>query len=416
MDPSPLTATLVVSGRVQGVGFRWWTRRRLEELGLAGTATNLPDGTVEIRVSGAARDVDRLLTVLRGGATPGHVTDVRLVTAGRPDAAEGTNDDDAPPDELVVHDVVVVGGGPAGLSAALVLGRSRRSVVVVDDGRPRNAAADHVHGLLGHEGTRPLDLLARGQEEVGRYGVRLVTATATEVLAAPGGPVAVRLSDGSTLRARRVLVTSGMRDELPEVPGMAERWGRDVLHCPYCHGWEHRDERLVVVATHAGEVDKALTVRQWSQHVTLVLHRFTGATVDDAVLQRLAATGVGVVRGTIGELLVREDRLVGLRLADGRTLACDAVVVQPRLVARDDLLTGAGVALEAGPFGEYVRTDARGATDVPGVWAAGNVTEPQAQVVTAAADGTRAAIAIDHDLVLEEADRAVAAASRERGD
>lgn len=408
MDPSRLTATLVASGRVQGVGFRWWTRRRLQELRLEGEAVNLPDGTVQIHVHGAAADVDRLLGVLRGGGTPGRVTDVRLLTASRdaPSAPE------QPDDGSVVHDVVVVGGGPAGLSAALVLGRSRRDVVVVDDGRPRNATAEHVHGYLGMEGTRPLDLLARGREEVGRYGVRLLTGTVATVSpadAAPG-PLTVRLADGAVLPARRVLVTSGLRDALPDIPGMAQRWGRDVLHCPYCHGWEHRDQRIVVLATHAAEVEKALTMRQWSPAVTLVLHRFAGAPVDDLTRRRLQAAGVQVVRGTVTALVVQEDRLRGVRLDDGRDLACDAVVVQPRLVARDDLVVAAGVRLEAGPFGEYVVTDARGATAVPGVWAAGNVTEPQAQVVTAAADGARAAIAIDHDLVLEDADRAVAAA------
>lgn len=408
MEPSTLTATVLVSGRVQGVGFRWWTRQRLTALGLHGEAVNLPDGTVEIRVRGAAEAVDRLLTALRGTDPPGQVTDVRLVTASRRSEAEGTHEEGS------LHDVVVVGGGPAGLSAALVLGRSRRDVVVLDDGRPRNAAAEHVHGYLGQEGTRPLDLLARGREEVERYGVRLRTATATGVAPAPapGGPLTVALSDGSTLRARRVLVTSGMRDDLPEIAGMAERWGRDVLHCPYCHGWEHRDEHLVVLATHAAEVDKALTVRQWSPTVTVVLHRFAGDPVDELTLRRLAARGVEVVEGTVEEVLVRDDRLVGLRLADERVLPCDAVVVQPRLVARDDLLVGAGVDLDAGPFGECVRTDERGATAVDGVWAAGNVTEPQAQVVTAAADGARAAVAIDHDLVLEDADRAVAEGTR----
>ncbi|EYR64006.1 thioredoxin reductase [Actinotalea ferrariae CF5-4] len=411
MDPSQLTATVLVSGRVQGVGFRWWTRRRLEELALHGEAQNMADGTVEIRVSGAARDVDRLLTVLRGGGTPGRVTEVRLVTASRPETAPGS---DARPDADRVHDVVVVGGGPAGLSAALLLGRSRRDVVVVDDGRPRNAAADHVHGFLGNEGIPPRDLVARGRAEVERYGVRLQEGTVTAVergetdAEGPAAPLAVTLADGSTLRSRRVLVTTGMRDDLPQVAGMTERWGRDVLHCPYCHGWEHRDQRLVVIATHAAEVDKALTVRQWSSAVTLLLHRYTGDPLDDVARARLAATGVEVVEGTADALLVRDDRLVGIRFDDGRALPCDAVVVQPRLVARDDLLLGTGVSLEAGPFGEHVRTDENGATGVPGVWAAGNVAVPQAQVVTAAADGARAAVAIDHDLVLEDADRAVA--------
>ena len=322
-----------------------------------------------------------------------------------------------PADATGVLDVVVVGGGPAGLSAALVLGRSRRRVVVLDDGTPRNAAAGHVQGYLGHDGTPPAELLALGRAEVERYGVgvvpgravRLVPATPTPD--APGRAVqTVTLADGTEVRARRVIVTTGLHDELPAVPGVAERWGRDVLHCPYCHGWEAQDAAMVVVASRHDEVDKAVTMTLWSPDVTLVVQgEISPADLAAAQRDRLAAVGVRVEAGPVSDLLLDEDRITGVRLADGTEIACSTLVVQPRVVARDDLLTQAGAEVAAGPFGEFVVTDETGATGIPGVWAAGNVAEPGAQVVVAAAAGYRAALAVDHDLLAEDVDLAVRA-------
>ena len=316
-------------------------------------------------------------------------------------------------------DVVVVGGGPAGLSAALVLGRSRRSVLVVDDGEPRNAVSGHLQGYLGHDGAPPAHLLALGREEVARYGVEVRRARARSLLpeVAPDTAhrlVDVTLDDGTTVRARRVVVTTGLRDELPAVPGVAERWGRDVLHCPYCHGWEVRDAAIAVLAAAPDEVGKAVTLTQWSRDVVLVLHGMTAGDVDPADRERLDALGVPVVGGPVRRLLVADDALRGLELDDGTEVRCAALVVQPRVVARDDLLVGVGAELAAGPFGEFVVTDETGATGVPGVWAAGNVADPQAQVVVAAAEGYRAALAVDHDLVEEDAEHAVARARAAR--
>ncbi|CAM5602807.1 NAD(P)/FAD-dependent oxidoreductase [Streptomyces violaceorubidus] len=146
-----------------------------------------------------------------------------------------------------MHDVVVVGGGAAGLSAALVLGRSRLRTLVVDAGEPRNAPSDHMQGYLTRDGMSPAEFLALGREEIARYGVELVRDRAVDVCR--DEDFAVRLAGGRTVRARRLIVTTGLRDELPAVPGVAERYGRDVLHCPFCHGWEVRDERFGVLAT-----------------------------------------------------------------------------------------------------------------------------------------------------------------------
>jgi thioredoxin reductase/acylphosphatase len=433
MTSDQRAVVLLVHGTVQGVGFRWWTRQQLQALALEGTATNRPDGTVEIRAEGAADAVDRLLTTLRSDSTPGSVTHVEVMTDetgggrsvvpdspapavgdGRTAVARGGAPAEDPLRRRPDHEVVVVGGGPAGLAAALVLGRSRRRVLVVDEGAPRNRFADRMHGYLGHDGTRPAEFLAQGRDEVARYGVQVLQGRVTRLVPAPTESlVEVHVGD-DVLTARRVLVTTGLRDELPDIAGVTERWGRDVLHCPYCHGWEYRDATLAVVAAAPEEVDKVLTVRQWSGAVHLVLHGMDEDLIDDSTRRRLAATGVDVVAGPVDEVVVHEDRVTGLRMRSGEVVPCDAVVVQPRMVANDDLLVAVGAELTTGPFGEFVVTDETGSTGVPGIWATGNVSEPQSQVVMAAADGYRAAVAIDHDLVMEDVDAAVLACETEQ--
>jgi thioredoxin reductase len=151
------------------------------------------------------------------------------------------------------HDVVVVGGGAAGLSAALVLGRARRRVAVVDAGAPRNAPAAHMQGFLSRDGMPPAELLAAGRAEVAAYGVEVVQGRVAAI--DPG--FAVHLAGSRSLRARRLLIATGVHDELPEIPGVRERWGRDLLHCPYCHGWEVRDRPLGVLGTRPGSVEHA---------------------------------------------------------------------------------------------------------------------------------------------------------------
>lgn len=431
------STVVVVRGLVQGVGFRWWARQVMATLGLEGHAENRADGTVRIEVRGPSDGVDGLLAALHQGGSPGRVDAVEvdvpteaapLATDGRPpgEAQPGAGDDrgaarspvaeGGPPAHDPVrrrpdHEVVVVGGGPAGLSAALVLGRSRRSVLVVDDGAPRNRFAERMHGYLGHDGTAPAAFREQAEREVARYGVQVRRARVTGLVAAPTESlVEVSLDDGTELVARRVLVATGLVDELPDVRGVQERWGRDVLHCPYCHGWEFRDQRLVVLARAADEVDKALTVRQWTGSVTLLLDGLVPDDLPEQTVHRLAATGIEVVVGSAEEVVVEDDRLAGVRLGDGRVLRCAGLVVQPTVRARDELLVSLGAEQLCSPAGSVVVTDESGATGVPGVWATGNVAEPQAQVVIAAGQGYRAAVAIDHDLVMEDADAAVLAA------
>ncbi|MGI8700551.1 MAG: NAD(P)/FAD-dependent oxidoreductase [Nocardioidaceae bacterium] len=232
------------------------------------------------------------------------------------------------------YDVVVIGGGAAGLSGALALARARRSVLVVDGAEPRNAPADAVHNYLGREGSPPGELLATGRAEVAGYGATVVTATVLTVRRLDGpldratGGFAVDLADGRAVRARRLLVTTGLVDELPQVPGLAQRWGHDVLHCPYCHGWEVRDKAIGVLATSPLAAEQALMWRQWSDDVTLLLH--TTDDVTDAEAEQLAARDVAVVTGKVMSLEVHDDALTGVRLSSGQSVQLQALVVAPR--------------------------------------------------------------------------------------
>jgi thioredoxin reductase len=196
------------------------------------------------------------------------------------------------------YDVVVIGGGPAGLSAALVLARARRTVVVVDAGRPRNAPAAHMHGFLSRDGLPPTELLASGRAEITVYGAEVIDGTVTDLYRNDSG-FRVELGEAEVLYARRVLVTTGLRDETPDVPGVRERWGRDLLHCPYCHGYEVRDEALGVLGGTPNAVEHALLVRQWSADVVYFPH--TEVLGDDDTI-RLNARGIDVVMGRVARL------------------------------------------------------------------------------------------------------------------
>ncbi|GGI07780.1 NAD(P)/FAD-dependent oxidoreductase [Egicoccus halophilus] len=307
-------------------------------------------------------------------------------------------------------DVVVVGGGPAGLSAALVLGRSRRAVTVVDTGEPRNAPADGVHAFLTRDGLAPAEFVAIARDEVSRYGVEHRSARAV-ALRRRGERFAVELDTGAVLLARRLVVTTGLVDELPDVPGLLERWGRDVVHCPYCHGWEVRDRRIGVLATSPLSLHQAGLFRQLSDTVVFLPHTSPSPAPDDAAT--LAARGIEVVEGEVVEVEHADDTLTGVRLADGRRVALEALAVGPRFVGRSQLLDDLGVPTLEHPSGTglHVPADPMGATEVPGVWVAGNLTDPSAQVIAAAAQGTRVGAAVNADLVAEDTRRARAAAA-----
>jgi len=306
------------------------------------------------------------------------------------------------------YEVVVIGGGTAGLSAALVLGRARRRTLVVDAGEPRNAPAAHMQGYLSRDGMPPAEFLAEGRREIEAYGVELVRDRAVDVVRDGAGEFDVTLADEGTVHARRLVVTTGLVDELPPVPGVAERFGRDVIHCPYCHGWEVRDQAFGVLASTPLSVHQALMVSQWSKDVTLFLHTVGEAELSDADLRRLAAAGVVVVPGEVAGLMVDGDRLTGVRLADGTTHDRSVLFVAPRAVPRTGLLERLGAELLETPFGAYPVVDATGLTTVPGVWAAGNAMGFAEQVVNAASGGYRAAATLNGELLFADLDAAVA--------
>ncbi|MFJ2927126.1 NAD(P)/FAD-dependent oxidoreductase [Streptomyces massasporeus] len=300
--------------------------------------------------------------------------------------------------------VVVIGGGAAGLSAALVLGRARHRTLVVDAGEPRNAPAAHMQGYLTRDGMPPTEFLALGRAEIARYGVELVRDRVVEV--ARSKEFTVVLAGGRTVQARRLVVATGLKDELPAVAGVAERFGRDVLHCPFCHGWEVRDQPFGVLASSPASVHQALMVSQWSKDVRFFLHTVAEEELSDEDLRRLAAAGVEVVPGEVAGLAVEDDRLTGIRLADGTEHARSVLFLAPRAVPQTGLLEGLGAELHDTPFGPYPVVDATGLTSVPGVWAAGNAIGFAEQVVHAASGGYRAASAIVGDLLMTDLDAA----------
>ena len=302
------------------------------------------------------------------------------------------------------YDVVIVGGGAAGLSGALALARARRSVLVVDAGQPRNAATGHVHNFLSRDGTSPVELLDVGREEVARYGGEIVAGRVDAAAKHPEGFL-VTLDNGRAIHARRLLVTTGLVDELPDVPGLAERWGRDVLHCPHCSGWEVCDRRIGVLATGPMGAHRAAMWRQWSPHVLLLLHGIDAPDAEEA--EWLAALGIPIVHGPVVDIVVADDAVTGVRLAAGAVVGLDVVVVTPRYTARTDVLTTLGLepvnAETAGHvIGCQMPAGPAGATALPGVWVAGNVADVHGQVIMAAAAGLNAGIAINADLVAED--------------
>lgn len=293
---------------------------------------------------------------------------------------------------MTEYDVVVVGGGAAGLSAALVLGRARRRVVVVDAGEPRNAPASHLHGFLSRDGMDPAALLAAGREEVAGYGGEFLVGRAVGIERVEGTRFAVDLADGGQLHARAVVVATGLRDEVPEIPGLRQQWGRDVHLCPYCHGYEVRDSALGVIGGEDREfsVRQALLIPQWSGDVVFFPHRID---LEDHERELLEARGVRIVDGEVTRIVSDENGVRGVELAEGPVVDRAALFVAPRFVPSDDLLTALGCELDDQG---WVATDRTGRTSIDGVWASGNVADHTAQLINAAAAGSAAAIALNN--------------------
>jgi thioredoxin reductase/SAM-dependent methyltransferase len=285
-------------------------------------------------------------------------------------------------------DVAVIGGSAAGLAAALQLGRQRRSVIVVDAGEPRNAPAAHMHGYLGREGVAPSELTTDGREEVRSYGGEVLAGRVSRVTRTDDDRFRVELVGGHTIVARRVLAATGLVDELPAIEGLAEHWGRDVIHCPFCHGYEVRDRRIVQIVTHTMGLHPSALFRQLSERLTVVLH--DQLEVDASELDALRAAGVSIVCGRVSRIVTGHDgHVAAVELADRQPIDADAVVVGPRFRVRAEPFVSLDLRPAAHPsgLGDFIETDASGETMVPGLYAAGNVADPGQQVLQAAARG-----------------------------
>lgn len=302
-------------------------------------------------------------------------------------------------------DAAIIGGGAAGLSAALTLARARRKVTVIDGDSPRNAPAAAAHGLLGNEGINPLELLTKGREEVLFYGAEIVPTNVRDISGSVNGGFHLELTNGSSVRANQVVIATGVTDELPDIPGLAERWGKDVLHCPYCHGWEVRDQRIGVLATGPMSAEQALMFHQWSPHLWFFPN---GIELPAADLDRLTAVGITIVPGEVSGIDITHGHLTGVALSDGQHIALDAVATPVPTRARLDGLQNLNLEVAENMAGIAVAVDTSGHTSEPGIWAAGNVVNPAMQVSEAAANGARVAMTLNAELIFDNADAAVA--------
>lgn len=296
------------------------------------------------------------------------------------------------------YDVIVIGGSFAGLSAALQLVRARRRVLVVDAGQPRNRFARASHGFLGHDREAPASLIQHARSQVLSYPTaQFIVGEATEARER-AGELEVALASGAIHHTRRLILATGVVDELPDLPGLRERWGATVLHCPYCHGFEVASRRLGVLATGPTAVHQALLLPDWSEEVTL----FTNALVtpDDAQMAALEARGVRVETEPVTALLGDAPRLHGVRLGDGRVVALDALFTASRTRQASPLAEQLGCAFDDGPFGPVIRTGERKETTVPGVFAAGDAARPTHNATWASSDGVTAGIGAHQSLAL----------------
>jgi thioredoxin reductase len=290
-----------------------------------------------------------------------------------------------------VLDVVIIGGGPAGLSAALMLGRCRRRVVVCDAGHPRNAAARALHGYLTQDGTPPAELLRLGREELHAYGVELRQVAVTDVVPSVEG-FDVHLADGGRLSARKLLVASGVRDDLPDIEGLEACYGITVHHCPYCDGWEARDRSLAVIGNGAGGAGLALSLKTWSDRVVLCTNG--PPRLAPTHRERLAAHGVTMVNRRITRVEHVEGRVRAL-VTSGEPVACEAVFFAASQTLQSDLPKRLGCEVTRKGT---IRTDHLGQTCVPGVYVVGDASRDVQFVIVAAAEGAKAAVSINKSL------------------
>lgn len=296
----------------------------------------------------------------------------------------------------MTYDALIVGGGPAGLSAALNLGRARRRVLLCDAGERRNAAAEHIHGFVTRDGTPPVEFRGIARQQLERYPNVEVRDTRVEAIEGTAGAFDVRLATGR-VSARRILLCTGMIDVLPAIDGFRALWGRSIFQCPYCHGWEVQDQRFGFLAQDPDKLGFPLLLRGWSSDVTL----YTDArvVVPDPLRAQLSAAGVAIETRPIARLVAGSDgRLAAVELAGGESRPCQVLFAHPPQ-RQVPLVASLGLALDPGG---YVAVRAmHHETSIPGIYAAGDLATPGQAVTIAAAAGMMAAAALNYSLVSE---------------
>ncbi|WJR80220.1 NAD(P)/FAD-dependent oxidoreductase [Bradyrhizobium sp. NP1] len=294
------------------------------------------------------------------------------------------------------HDAIIIGGSFAGLSAAIYLARARRKVCIVDAGEPRNRFASHSHGFFAQDGSAPGAMLAAARAQVGAYPATTFVAGKAAAAEKQADGFSVRLATGEMLEGDRLVLAFGISDELPEIPGLAAHWGRAVLHCPYCHGYEFSGKRLGVLNVSPMSTHQAMLIAEWGP-TTFYLNG--AAAPDEAVLAGLAGRGVAIEEARLRAVHGDGTRLSSVELDDGRRVEADALFLGPRTRLNSDIAAGLGCASEEGPLGQIIRTDDTRATTVAGVFAAGDITRGAHNVTWASADGVTAGIAAHRSLV-----------------
>ena len=294
------------------------------------------------------------------------------------------------------HDAIIIGGSFAGLSAAMYIARARRSVCIIDTGSPRNRFATHSHGFFTQDGSEPGTMLATARSQVAAYPtVTFIDGEAVSAAREPDG-FSVRLATGEALESSRLLLAFGISDALPAIPGLAERWGRSVLHCPYCHGYEFSEQRLGVLNVSPMSLHQALLIAEWGP-TTLYLN---GAPQpDDASLAQLQMRGVAIEPALVRALHGEGARLSAIELTDGRTSGVDALYLAPRTRLNSEIAQQLGCELYEGRFGSIIRTDETRMTTLSGVYAAGDITRDAHNVTWASADGVTAGTAVHRSLI-----------------
>ncbi|OBB32590.1 methyltransferase [Mycolicibacterium peregrinum] len=297
-----------------------------------------------------------------------------------------------------VWDCVIVGGGAAGLSAALVLGRARRRVLLVDAGNQSNLTAHGIGGLLGSDGRPPADLYAAGRAELAAYPT-VEVRTGEVVRGEPG--FALELADGTCEQARTVLLATGMEYRSPNIAGLEGLWGGSVFHCPFCHGWEMRDAPVAVIAQGDRAVHSALMMRGWTEDLVVLTDGEGG--LDEAQVKQLDAAGISVDERSIAGFVARDGELEAVEFADGTRLARRGALVAATLHQRSPLATQLGAVAAPGPIAaDALLVDGFARTSVRGVFAAGDLSAQMPQVAAAVASGSQAGAAVVQHLLGED--------------